>query len=256
MDDLTPQQRRELRARAHHLHPVVSVGQHGLTPQVLNEIDVALTAHALIKIRVHSDDRDAREAMLGSIAEQLHAAPVQHLGKLLVVWRERDEEDMEASKPARKPAAKAKKSGTDRRTGPKAKKAAAAHQHKVESTSPGNWRKREAKAKRPPGTEREARGAPAPAAPRRRRSGSDPSSVGSPTPEPPAPRAPRAPRKRRTGSKVKTAPKGTFRGDVPRDESAVSTTRKVTFAGKPPRGGAASAPHAGKPAAPRRRRSG
>jgi RNA-binding protein len=251
MDELTPQQRRELRAKAHHLHPVVSVGQHGLTPQVLNEIDVALTAHALIKIRVHSDDRDAREAMLADIAAQLHAAPVQHLGKLLIVWRERDEEEGEAPKAARKPAAKAKKSGTDRRTGPKAKKAAAARQHKVESTSPGNWRKREAKAKRLPGAEREPHGSPVPAAPRRRRAGSDPSSAGYPATESPAPRAPR---KRRTGSGVKTAPKGTFRGDLPHGESAVSTTRKAAFAGKPPRSGTATPPRAGKPAAPRRRR--
>jgi RNA-binding protein YhbY len=235
---------------------VVSVGQHGLTPQVLNEIDVALTAHALIKIRVHSDDRDAREAILAGIATQLHAAPVQHLGKLLIVWRERDEEDAEVSRPARKPAVKAKKSGTDRRTGPKAKKAAEARQHKLESTSPGNWRKRQKNPKRPLGADRETHGAPVPAAPRRRRAGSDPSSAGHPAAESPAPRVPRTPRKRRTGSAVKTAPKGTFRGDLPRDESAVGTTRKATHAGKIPRGGTAVAPRTGKPAAPRRRRSG
>lgn len=91
--DLDPKQRRNLRAQAHQLHPVVSIGQHGLTPRVLHEIDVALTAHGLIKIRVHSDDRAAREAMLADIAEHLHAAPVQHLGKLLLVWRPRDEDD-------------------------------------------------------------------------------------------------------------------------------------------------------------------
>ena len=103
MTTLTPQQRRALRAKAHHLHAVVSIGQHGLTPPVLREIDVALTAHALVKIRVHSDDRAARETMLAEIAEALHAAPVQHLGKLLIVWREPDEEEVEeAPAPARK----------------------------------------------------------------------------------------------------------------------------------------------------------
>ena len=118
MTNLTPQQRRALRAQAHHLHPVVSIGQHGLTPPVLREIDVALTAHALVKIRVHSDDRAAREAMLAEIAQALHAAPVQHLGKLLIVWREPDEEEVEeASAPARKaapvrPAARAEASST------------------------------------------------------------------------------------------------------------------------------------------------
>jgi RNA-binding protein len=95
MIELDPRQRRDLRARAHHLHPVVSIGQHGLTPAVLHEIDVALTAHALVKVRVHSDDRDAREAMLAGICGQLHAAPVQHLGKLLLLWRPRDEDGHE-----------------------------------------------------------------------------------------------------------------------------------------------------------------
>lgn len=84
---LTPKERRELRARAHTLHPVVAVGHAGLTPQVLHEIDVALDAHELVKIRVHSDDRDARETMLGRVCAELEAAPVQHLGKLLIVWR-------------------------------------------------------------------------------------------------------------------------------------------------------------------------
>jgi hypothetical protein len=181
---------------------------------------------------------------------------VQHLGKLLIVWRERDEEDAEVSRPARKPAVRAKKSGTDRRTGPKAKKAAAAREHKAESTSPGNWRKRQTSPKRPLGADRKTHGAPVPAAPRRRRAGSDLASAGFPATESPAPRVPRAPRKRRTGSAVKTAPKGTFVGDLPHDESAAGATRKATFAGKVSRGGPGIAPRTGKPAAPRRRRSG
>ncbi|HEX4883011.1 MAG TPA: YhbY family RNA-binding protein [Casimicrobiaceae bacterium] len=119
MDDLTPQQRRALRAKAHHLHAVVSIGQHGLTPQVLHEIDVALTAHGLVKIRVHSDDRDARDAMLADIATQLHAAPVQHLGKLLIVWRERDEDEAEPPRPA-KAATKPRTTARAHRTGTKA----------------------------------------------------------------------------------------------------------------------------------------
>ncbi|MDH4182062.1 MAG: YhbY family RNA-binding protein [Betaproteobacteria bacterium] len=247
MDELTPQRRRELRAKAHHLHPVASIGQHGLTPRVLNEIDIALTAHGLIKIRVHSDDRAAREAMLVSIAEQLHAAPVQHLGKLLIVWRERDEEEAQAPKATRKPGAKAKKSGTDRKTGPKAKKAAASRQHQAESTSPGNWRKRMATPKRLPGAEREARGAAAPADARRRRAASEPK---------PAPAAhPGRPRKRAPRGAVKVAPRGTFDDGMPRDEHAAVPARTARLGGKPPRG-AAGAARSGKPALPRRRRSG
>ena len=86
MKPLTPAQRRELRAKAHHLEPVVTVGHHGLTASVLHEIDVALLAHDLVKVRVLGDDRDAREAMLGQVCETLDCAPVQHLGKVLVLW--------------------------------------------------------------------------------------------------------------------------------------------------------------------------
>ena len=87
MLDLTPSARRDLRAKAHRLHPVVSVGQQGLTASVLHEIDVNLLAHELIKVRVFSADREAREAVLWRICAELEAAPVQHIGKLLVVWR-------------------------------------------------------------------------------------------------------------------------------------------------------------------------
>jgi len=91
MNKLTPALRRELRAKAHHLHPVVSVGHHGLTPSVLKEIDVNLLAHELIKVRVFADEREAREAMLERICTTLDASPVQHIGKLLVVWRQAPE---------------------------------------------------------------------------------------------------------------------------------------------------------------------
>ena len=101
MITLTPVQRRELRARAHALHPVVAIGHAGLSPAVLHEIDVALAAHELIKVRVHSDDRDEREAHLAGICEALEAAPVQHLGKLLILWRPAPEPE-----PKAKPAAK------------------------------------------------------------------------------------------------------------------------------------------------------
>jgi putative YhbY family RNA-binding protein len=99
---ITPQQRRELRAKAHHLHPVVSIGQHGLTPQVLHEVDVALKAHELVKVRVLGDDRGAREAMLARIADELDAAPVQHLGKLLILWRPAPPQEAASAKPAQK----------------------------------------------------------------------------------------------------------------------------------------------------------
>ena len=84
---LTPVQRKEHRAGAHHLDPVVLIGGDGLTPAVTREVDLALKAHGLIKVRVFSDDRTAREAMLAQLADELGAAPIQHIGKLLVLWR-------------------------------------------------------------------------------------------------------------------------------------------------------------------------
>jgi putative YhbY family RNA-binding protein len=84
---LTPAQRKEHRAAAHHLDPVVMIGGEGLTPAVQKEVDGALKAHGLIKVRVFSDDRPGREAMLAQLADELNAAPIQHIGKLLVLWR-------------------------------------------------------------------------------------------------------------------------------------------------------------------------
>ena len=84
---LTPAQRKEHRAEAHHLDPVVMIGSDGLTANVQKEIDAALNAHGLIKVRVFNDDRSAREEMLQTLADQLGAAPIQHIGKLLVLWR-------------------------------------------------------------------------------------------------------------------------------------------------------------------------
>ncbi len=84
---LTPAQRKVHRADAHHLDPVVMIGNEGLTAAVVKEADAALRAHGLIKIRVLGDERAAREAMFMELADQLNAAPIQHIGKLLVLWR-------------------------------------------------------------------------------------------------------------------------------------------------------------------------
>jgi len=88
---LTPAERKEYRAAAHHLDPVVMIGADGATAGVKKEIDAALNAHGLIKVRVFSDDRTAREALFQSLSEELGAAPIQHIGKLLVLWRPQPE---------------------------------------------------------------------------------------------------------------------------------------------------------------------
>jgi len=85
--NLTPAQRKDHRAEAHHLDPVVMIGGDGLTAAVKKEVDLALNSHGLIKVRVFSDDRAAREAMFAALADELSAAPIQHIGKLLVLWR-------------------------------------------------------------------------------------------------------------------------------------------------------------------------
>ncbi len=90
---LTPAQRKVHRADAHHLDPIVMIGGDGLTPAVKKEAESALRAHGLIKVRVFSDDRLAREAMLRTLADELDAAPIQHIGKLLVLWRPKVEKE-------------------------------------------------------------------------------------------------------------------------------------------------------------------
>jgi RNA-binding protein len=67
----------------------VMIGNEGLTAAVKREVDAALNAHGLIKVRVFSDDRHAREAMLVELSEEFNAAPIQHIGKLLILWREK-----------------------------------------------------------------------------------------------------------------------------------------------------------------------
>ena len=90
---LNPTQRREHRANAHHLEPVVLIGGDGLTAAVKKEVDAALNAHGLIKVRIFSDDRAAREQMYQTLTEELSAAPVQHIGKLVILWRPQPEKE-------------------------------------------------------------------------------------------------------------------------------------------------------------------
>ena len=99
MNDLTSAERRALRARAHHLRPVVMIGEAGLTPEVAREIDANLKSHELIKIRVLGDDRENRDALVAAVCEATGAQPVQHIGKILVVYRSKPPEE---SKPAKK----------------------------------------------------------------------------------------------------------------------------------------------------------
>ncbi len=84
---LTAEQRSELRSQAHALKPVVLIGSEGLTDAVIKEIKVHLGAHQLIKVRVFGDEREERIAIYEEICDRLNAAPVQHIGKLLVIYK-------------------------------------------------------------------------------------------------------------------------------------------------------------------------
>ncbi len=99
MTAITPAQRRDLRARAHHLNPVVSIAGNGLTEPVLAEVERSLQAHELIKIKVHGAEREVREELLAQVCQTLDAAPVQHIGTILVIWRKRREDDTAKAAP-------------------------------------------------------------------------------------------------------------------------------------------------------------
>lgn len=93
MLELTPAERRDLRARAHHLSPVVIIAANGLTPAVAAEIHRSLQAHELIKVKVQGTERTQREELMVQLCQELGAAPVQHIGNILIIWRKRIEEE-------------------------------------------------------------------------------------------------------------------------------------------------------------------
>ena len=122
-------QRAELRSQAHALKPVVLVGAEGLTDAVLAEIKVHLGAHQLIKIRVFGDEREERLAVYEQICDTLNAAPIQHIGKLLVIWKPEA-----AAKPAATRAKRGELPSVRRGEVPSARQAAA------EDAKPGKGR--------------------------------------------------------------------------------------------------------------------
>ena len=92
---LTPAERKELKGRAHKLDPIVMIGAKGLTDEVVQEVELALKAHELIKVRAATDDRKMRETWMREICERLAADPVQQIGKVLVIYRENPREKPE-----------------------------------------------------------------------------------------------------------------------------------------------------------------
>jgi RNA-binding protein len=90
---LTAKERAHLKARAHALEPVVQTGTAGLTDAVVTEVDRALTAHELIKVRVGAADREARFALGNELCARTDAAAVHRVGKVLILWRPRPDDE-------------------------------------------------------------------------------------------------------------------------------------------------------------------
>ena len=114
-NQLTAGERRALKARAHALDPVVLIGDGGLTAAVIEEIERSLNAHDLIKIRVSGEDHDARADTLRRVCDDLGATAIQHIGRILVIYRQRPEPAVKSrTKPRRKPRRALKRSFQNR----------------------------------------------------------------------------------------------------------------------------------------------
>ena len=152
-------ERLRLRARAHHLNPVVLLGAAGLTEAVVKETDRALAAHELIKVRIPGDDRDEREAIGAELAQRLGAARVQAIGKLLVLYRPRPEKDEGSvgTPPARGAAGKGQTSGPGRAAAGKPAAARPSAPPGTRPPTPDRGEKGKARSRKPlPGARRSA----------------------------------------------------------------------------------------------------
>lgn len=105
---ISPAERRALKARAHALDPVVLIGDGGVSDAVVAEIERALTAHELIKVRAGGMEREARELAMAEICERTGAEPVQAIGKVMVLWKESPEKRAREARRARALAAPAR----------------------------------------------------------------------------------------------------------------------------------------------------
>lgn len=83
---------KNLTTRAQQLHPVVLIGTNGLTEPVHHEIEAALLAHELIKIRINANSKESRQAMITKITEKHHATMVQIIGHVLVIYRPNEDD--------------------------------------------------------------------------------------------------------------------------------------------------------------------
>lgn len=91
-EPLSGKQKRALRARAHHLHPVLSIGAKGPSDAVLAELEIALEEHELVKLRIAADDRAHREQIIDDLCRRSRAELVQRIGHTATIYRKRPAE--------------------------------------------------------------------------------------------------------------------------------------------------------------------
>ncbi len=95
---LTNKQKQHLKGLAHSLKPVVFLGGNGLTENVLAEINSALSFHELIKIKVPTDDREGKKALMDDIVTKSKAEKLQVIGHMLIIYRQSEEKKIELPK--------------------------------------------------------------------------------------------------------------------------------------------------------------
>lgn len=87
MPEISNAQRKELRSLAHHLDPVVLIGNRGVIDSVIDSIDTALTAHELIKIRFNERKKEKKE-LSAQIAEATDCCIAGIIGHVAILYRE------------------------------------------------------------------------------------------------------------------------------------------------------------------------
>ncbi|MCX6130620.1 MAG: ribosome assembly RNA-binding protein YhbY [Proteobacteria bacterium] len=87
MKKLSSKQIKFLRGQAHHLNPVVTVGQNGMSENVLKEVDTTLKHHELIKIKLRCDDQTELAGLVATLSSSIKASLVQVIGHMAVLYR-------------------------------------------------------------------------------------------------------------------------------------------------------------------------
>ncbi|RAO77912.1 ribosome assembly RNA-binding protein YhbY [Dyella jiangningensis] len=89
---LSPSQRRYLRSLAHDLHPVILLGAKGATDAVVKELDLALSHHELVKVKLSGGDKEERQQQIDFLAEGTRSESVQQIGHIVVLFRRNEDE--------------------------------------------------------------------------------------------------------------------------------------------------------------------